>query len=213
MGERPDETEAAEARLLARLADDEAAFEAIYRRYVRRVTAYAARRCATPDDVADVVAQTFVRLLHRAATFDPERGPVVSFVYALAASEVADHHRGTARRQRLAGRVAGRALLTDDDIARLDEALDADRSAAALGPALATLAPSEDAVLRLVAEGLSPAEAARSLAITPDAARARLARARRRVRDHVSHPPGAPAPRPETGRSGPTRGGPMTRVP
>jgi len=195
MAESADDSDAAEARLLARLADDEVAFETIYRRYVRRVTAYAARRCATPDDVADVVAQTFVRLLRRAATFDAERGTVTSFVYALAASEVADHHRGTARRRRLAGRVAGRALLTDDDVTRLDEALDAHRSAAALAPALATLAPSEDAVLRLVAEGLSPAEAARALAITPDAARARLARARRRVRDHVSHPPGAPAPR------------------
>jgi len=180
---------------MARVADDEAAFETLYRRYVRRITAYAARRCATPEDVADVVAQTFVRLLHRAGTFDPGRGTVSSFLHALAASEVADHHRAGARRRRLTDRVAGRALLGDDDITRLDDALDAHRSAAALAPALATLAPSEDAVLRLVAEGLSPAEAARSLAITPDAARARLARARRRVRDHVSHPPGAPAPR------------------
>jgi len=197
MGDTDHDVETGEARLLARLADDEAAFEAIYRRYVRRITAYAARRCATPEDVADVVAQTFVRLLRRSSTFDPERGTVSSFVYALAASEVADHHRAGTRRRRLSDRVAGRALLGDDDHSRLERALDARREVAALEPALATLAPGEDAVLRLVADGLSPAEAARSLAITPDAARARLARARRRVRDHVSHPPGAPAPRPD----------------
>ncbi|HEX7131556.1 MAG TPA: RNA polymerase sigma factor [Iamia sp.] len=187
-----------EARLMARVAVDEAAFEALYRRYVRRITAYAARRCATPDDVADVVAQTFVRLLHRSGTFDPERGTVASFVHALAASEVADHHRAGARRRRLADRVAGRALLGEDDHARLEHAIDARRDLADLEPALADLAPGEEAVLRLVAEGLSPAEAARRLEITPDAARARLARARRRVRDHPSRPPGAPAPRPET---------------
>jgi RNA polymerase sigma-70 factor (ECF subfamily) len=190
MGEHTDDQ--AEARLMSRVGDDEAAFEAIYRRYVRRITAYAARRCATPDDVADVVAQTFVRLLRRAGTFDPQRGTVASFVYALAASEVADHHRGAARRHRLTERIAGRALLGEDDVDRLHEALDAHRSAAELAPALATLAPGEGEVLRLVADGMSPAEAARTLAITPDAARARLARARRRVRDHASRSPGTP---------------------
>jgi RNA polymerase sigma factor (sigma-70 family) len=184
-----------EARLMARVAVDEAAFEALYRRYVRRITAYATRRCATPDDVADVVAQTFVRLLHRSGTFDPERGTVSSFLHALAASEVADHHRAGARRRRLADRVAGRALLGEDEHARLEQTIDARRDLAALEPALADLAPGEDAVLRLVAEGLSPAEAARRLEISPDAARARLARARRRVRDHPSRPPGAAAPR------------------
>lgn len=197
MGRRDDDdAEAAEARLLARIPGDEAAFEAIYRRHVRRITAYAARRCATPEDVADVVAQTFVRLLRRAGTFDPGRGTVSSFLHALAASEVADHHRAGARRRRLDERVAGRTLLGDDDHTRLEQAIDARRDLADLEPALADLAPGEDAVLRLVAEGLSPAEAARRLDITPDAARARLARARRRVRDHPSRPPGAPAPRP-----------------
>lgn len=194
MGERSDDE--VEAGLMARAAHDEAAFEALYRRYVRRITAYAARRCATPEDVADVVAQTFVRLLHRSAAYDPDRGTVASFVYALAAREVADHHRARTRRRRLADRVAGRALLGDDDHARLEQVLDARRSASGLAPALAELAPGEDAVLRLVADGLTPAEAARRLAITPEAARARLARARRRVRDHLSRPPGAPAPRP-----------------
>jgi len=184
-----------DARLLRRIPGDEAAFEAIYRRHVRRITAYAARRCASPEDVADVVAQTFVRLLHRAGSFDPERGTVSSFLHTLAASEVADHHRAGARRRRLTDRVQGRALLGDDDHARLEQAIDARRDLADLEPALADLAPGEDAVLRLVAEGLTPAEAARSLAITPDAARARLARARRRVRDHPSRAPGAPAPR------------------
>jgi RNA polymerase sigma factor (sigma-70 family) len=194
--DRDGDREADEARLVARIPTDEAAFEAIYRRHVRRITAYAARRCTTPEDVADVVAQTFVRLLHRAGTFDPARGTVSSFLHALAASEVADLHRAGARRRRLADRVAGRALLGDDDHTRLEQALDARRTLAGLRPALADLAPGEDAVLRLVADGLSAADAGRSLDITPDAARARLARARRRVRDHPSRPPGAEAPRP-----------------
>lgn len=171
-----------EATLMARLATDEVAFEAVYRRHVRSVTAYAARRCATPEDVADVVAQTFVRLLRQADRYDAERGTVVAFVHALAASEVGDQRRRHARRARLTERIAGRALLSPDDVARLEDAIDARQRADALAPALATLPAGEDAVLRLVAAGLTPSEAAGRLAISPDAARARLSRARRRLR-------------------------------
>lgn len=185
-----------EAALLARLATDEGAFEVVYRRYVRRVTGFAARRCGSPEDVADVVAQTFVRLLHQAHRYDPERGTVSSFVHALAASEVGDLRRRRARRDRLDRRVAGRSLLADDDVARLEEVIDARRRARAVEPALVDLPPGEDDVLRLVAAGLTPAEAAARLSISPAAARARLSRARRRVRGRLAVAPDAPASRP-----------------
>jgi DNA-directed RNA polymerase specialized sigma24 family protein len=49
--------------LLVSAGDDVAAFEALGRRYVARMTAFAVARCASPADVGDVVAQTFVRLV------------------------------------------------------------------------------------------------------------------------------------------------------
>jgi RNA polymerase sigma-70 factor (ECF subfamily) len=186
--------------LLRRAAGDHRALEALYRRYVRRVTAFAARRCATADDVADAVAETFDRLLRSAHRYDPERGPVVAFVFAIAGSTIAEQHRQSVRRQALADRLQGRDLLDDDDVARIDTALDAALSVAALAPALDALPAADGEILRLVADGMSPTEAAHELGISANAARTRLSRARRRVRDLAagatdsSAPTSPPAP-------------------
>lgn len=182
-----------DSELLARAPDDVAALEQLYRRYVRRVAAFAARRATSPDDVADVVAQTFDRLLRSAHRYDPARGPVAAFVFAIASSEVADHYRRAARHQAVVARLAGRDLLDHDDVARIEAALDARSSIAALAEALDDLPESQGEVLRLVAAGLTPAEAADRLGITPNAARVRLAKARRHLRPEAS-PPGGPTP-------------------
>jgi RNA polymerase sigma-70 factor (ECF subfamily) len=171
-----------EADWLARCGRDLDALESLYRRYVRRVAAFAARRCRSAEDVADVVAQTFDRLRRTSAGYDPDRGSVAAFVFTVAESEVADHHRRAARHAALVDRLRGRDLLDADDTARIEAAIDAAGSVAALGPALAALPEGEGEVLRLVARGYTPAEAAAVLAITPNAARVRLSRARARLR-------------------------------
>jgi RNA polymerase sigma-70 factor (ECF subfamily) len=175
-----------EADLLRRAVEEHEALAEIYRRYVRRVTAFAARRCTSADDVADVVAETFDRLLRSAHRYDPARGPVAAFVFSIAESRVFEQRRRAARQHRLRARLIGRDLLDEDDVARIDTALDAARSLAELEPALATLSTGEDEVLRLVADGLSPTEAARELGITANSARVRLHRARRHVLTHRS---------------------------
>lgn len=62
-----------DTELLAALPGDVAAFEAFYSRHVDQVAAFAAKRCGTAADVADVVALTFVRLLDAAPRYEPER--------------------------------------------------------------------------------------------------------------------------------------------
>lgn len=173
-----------DAVLLDRARTDGAALEVLYRRYVRQVTGFATRRCATAADVADAVAETFDRLLRSAHRYDPDRGAVASFVFAIAASTIADQHRRNARQRSLAGRLRGRDLLDDDDVARIETAIDAAQALAALAPALAALPADQSEVLHLVADGLSPTEAAHELGISPNAARIRLSRARGRVRTH-----------------------------
>jgi RNA polymerase sigma factor (sigma-70 family) len=122
-----------DASLLARSRKDLEALEALYRRYVHRVAGFAARRCRSADDVADAVAATFERLFRSADRYDPERGPVSSFVFAIASSEVAQLRRRTVRQQALVSRLNGRDLLDEDDVARIDAAIDAASSVAALG--------------------------------------------------------------------------------
>lgn len=172
--------------LLVRVAADAAAFEALYRRYVGRVTAFAVTRCASAADVGDVVAQTFVRLLRVGERYDPERGMPSAYVFAVAAGALRDHYRADRRQQALVHRAAGRDLLSSDEIERLESAIDAARLAPVVEDALESVAVGDGQVLRMMAAGASPSEAAREMGITPGAARLRLFRARRHVRSRLA---------------------------
>jgi RNA polymerase sigma factor (sigma-70 family) len=187
-----------DATLLGRASSDVGAFEEIYRHYVRRVTAFAVHHCRTPDDVADVVSDTFLTLLERCERYDPERGSVSSFVHSIARSMVLDQHRRVRRLGRLAARAQGRRLLAPDDIARLEDAMDAGHRLEALRIPMAQLSAREHQLLLLASAGLTPSEAARELGITPEAARARLARVRRKLPATGTSPPSPLTPNPMT---------------
>src|SRR5436189_3863609 len=62
--------EPTDAQLLARLEHDREALRAFYLRHVGAVTRFLARRCRTPEDLADAVAQTFVELIGSASRYD-----------------------------------------------------------------------------------------------------------------------------------------------
>lgn len=83
-------------------------------------------------------------------------------------------------------RLAGRDLLGGDDIERIDAAIDAFRAAGALVDALEEVPSGEREMLRLVADGHTPGEAADELGISPGAGWTRLSRARRRLRALVN---------------------------
>jgi RNA polymerase sigma-70 factor (ECF subfamily) len=177
-----------DATLLVAAAHDGAAFEAFYRRYVRRVAGFAAQRCASADDVADVVAQTFLRLIGAAERYDPARGEPAAFLLGIAANAIRELHRHRSRQQAVAEKLIGRDLLEGDETERVEAAIDATRLTRDLGPALDAVTPVEQEMLRLVAAGRTPTQAAAELGITPVAARVRLSRARRRVRTQLSPP-------------------------
>jgi len=185
MGTSGDEDD---ADLLAALPADVAAFEAFYDRYLERVTAAAARRCSSAEDVADVVAQTFVRLLGAARRYDPAKGDPGAFVFGITANVARDLQRRRARHRALVARLSGRDLLDDDDIGRIDAAIDASRTAAQMSDALAAVPAGEAAMVRLVAGGRTPGQAAAELGISPGAGWTRLSRARTRLRARLIHP-------------------------
>lgn len=182
-----------DVELLVALPHDVAAFEAFYDRYFARVTAFAAKRCTSAEDVADVVAQTFVRLLDAAERYEPARATPSAFTLGIAANVVRELYRRGARQRALIARLTGRDLLDADDIGRIDAAIDAARAACALRPAIDAMPPGEQAVLLLVSDGRSPGQAADALGISPAAAWTRLSRARRRLRRLATDPDeGAP---------------------
>lgn len=175
--------EPSDAQLLSRLNHDAEALRAFYLRHVCAVTRFLARRCRTPEDLADAVAQTFVEVIGSASRYDAGRGSATAWLFGIAAHTASAQWRDQQRAAGIAVAVWGRRLLDEDDYARLEARIDASRLRQPLLDALGSLAPAEREIVELVdIDGLAPADAARILGINPAAARMRLARGRRRMR-------------------------------
>jgi RNA polymerase sigma factor (sigma-70 family) len=174
--------------LLTRARNDPDAFGLFYRRHVDHMIRFAARRTTSPHEVADLVADVFVAAIESLHVFDPARGSAMAWLYGIANNVAANRWRAGRSHLRTTRRLAGRRLLDDDDIARLDERIAAEAHRRELLAALRDLPARQRDVLILVhVDGLEPAEAARALGIRPPAARMRLTRARRRVRERLAH--------------------------
>ena len=65
-------------------------FEAVDRENVRQVTAFFARRCRDPQQVADLTSQTFVEAIKSAGTYQG-RGTPTAWLIAIARRVYADH--------------------------------------------------------------------------------------------------------------------------
>ena len=164
------------------IGDDADAFERFYREHVDAVERFVVRRVADPALAADLTADVFVASIDASESYDARRGTPVAWLYGIARNVVAGERRRQAVERRAVGRFQGRELLDEDDVAALQERIDAASAARELYAALAALSEKERAVLELVAlDGLSVGESARALGIRPVAARVRLHRARRQL--------------------------------
>jgi RNA polymerase sigma-70 factor, ECF subfamily len=172
---------------VAQIARDPDAFEAFYREYLDAVQRFVARRVQDPYLAADLTADVFLSAIDSAHTYRPTRGEPVAWLYGLARYVVAAENRRSVRERRAASRIPVAAELVDaDDLAWLNERIDAEADAHRLYLAMDRLSAGERAVLELVAlEGLTVREAARVLDIRPVTARLRLHRTRRRLRDQL----------------------------
>ncbi len=159
----------------------EARFSDLYREHARELLGYALRRSADPDDAADVVAETFLVAWRRLGDV-PLGGEARLWLYGTARRVLANHGRGVRRRDRLTERL--RAELRRQLPAHQTE------KGSTLVEALAGLREADRELLMLIGwEELTPTEAARALGISPRAARTRLHRARRRLRDRLVEQP------------------------
>ena len=142
-------------------AGDTAALRRLYDRLGPRVRAVAGRALGNPSDADDVVQETFVEVWHRAHTFDPSRGSVVSWVTMIG------HRRAIDRLRRRGTRPTAAPSATAPVVAGGDSPHEtaADRQARArIAAALAELpAEQRQAIELMYFEGMSQSEAAAHL--------------------------------------------------
>jgi RNA polymerase sigma-70 factor (ECF subfamily) len=170
---------------------DPVAFEVFYRRHGEQVRRFVARRVDDPHLAADLTADVFLAVIESAVGYRPDRGSQIGWLFGVARNVIADEGRRAAQRRRVTGRLAGRRDLDADDIARIEERIDAESAARHTYRALRELPDDTQALVELVAvDGLTVADAAAALGMSPVAARVRLHRARRVVREALA---GAPA--------------------
>ncbi|CAM5726356.1 RNA polymerase sigma factor OS=Streptomyces glaucescens OX=1907 GN=rpoE PE=3 SV=1 [Streptomyces glaucescens] len=147
------------------------------------VTSFVARRVPDAHTVADLTAEVFLAVLDSAHTYRPGLGSERAWLYGIARNVVSSEHRRLARETRRDQRISGRRLLEPDDIARLEDKLDAESACRHALAALQRLPEGERAVLELIAvDQLTLTEAAAALGIRQVTARVRLHRARRALR-------------------------------
>lgn len=159
----------------------EDSFRDLYAAHGRAILAYAVRRTRDPQDAADVVAETFLVAWRRVADVPPGDAARL-WLYGVARRTLSNQARSERRRERLAERLRQ----------ELPAALAAVPAPAAEGQsavltALRQLEETDREILLLAGwERLEAGEIAAVLGITGVAARARLHRARRRLRARLA---------------------------
>lgn len=154
-------------------------FEQLWTNHSAAVLRYARRRCF-PDDVDDVVAETFVVAWRRLSDAPDRPLPWLLAICRKVAANVTRAHR---RRDALHGRIAHSSQTPAAPSAESGAVGSGLESEGRVFAALATLSGVDREVLTLLAwDGLTPAQAAQSMGCSRGAFAVRLYRARRRLR-------------------------------
>lgn len=147
-----------EASLLAAAArGDERAASVLYDTYADALYGYGLRRLHDRELAEELVQRVLEKLWRRADAYDPGRGPVRAYVFAIAGSTVADLQRRLGRLPRPVAELPQAAVAVDDEADRV-------LAAASVRAALDRLAPDHRRVLELAyTRGLTQREIADAL--------------------------------------------------
>ena len=164
-----------DSELLADLPGRPELMGVLYERHALPVFRYLARR-AGPSAAEDLLSEVFIAALSASSRVEVhDSGSALPWLYGIALNVLRRHFRD----QRPTPGTTGDPGLDWDAV---DDRLDARAERGRLNAALAGLSESDRELLLVVAwEGLTHAEAAAALGISPGAARTRLHRARRRA--------------------------------
>jgi RNA polymerase sigma-70 factor (ECF subfamily) len=169
-----------DSRIVAASLDDPEAFGELFRRHAPKLHAYIKRRLG-PTLADDLVSEAFATAFRQRARFDGRR-EFGAWLWGIAANLIARHHRQESRMYRAFARTG-----TDPAEDGVADAASDRAAAAALGPglakALASLnAQERHAVLLLAWAELSYAEIAAALDLPLGTVKAKIHRARRKLR-------------------------------
>lgn len=168
--------------------DTPSAFAAAYRSQASGLLRFFYSRTLCSHVAADLTAETFAKAWQLRRRFDPAKGSSGAWLQALARQELLHYlrHEAVSRRaRRRLGIVAFAA--TPDELYEIEQRLDHERQFDALHRSLGSLKPNAAEALRLrVVEQLPYDEIAEKLAISPGAARVRVARALHQLNEQLS---------------------------
>jgi RNA polymerase sigma-70 factor, ECF subfamily len=170
-----------EAVLVNRLQQgDERAFDEIYSRHQPPVFRYALRMSGSQSTAEEVVQDVFLALIHGARGYDPQAGPLRSYLYGMARHALARRRRGERAFEDLAADVPANG---DDPLAGMErgECVELVREALASLPA-----HYREVVVFCEMEELSYAEAAEVLGVPVGTVRSRLSRAKGLLLERLS---------------------------
>ncbi|MEH3053030.1 MAG: RNA polymerase sigma factor [Patulibacter minatonensis] len=180
------------------------ALERLYERQADRLLAFFVRRTADPQVAADLWAETFAQTVagqRRRQALSGEEERDTAFLYAIAHRQLAQYYRrGYAEQRAMTKLGLERPELGADPAAQLEHLVDLDELRGVVGGAVAQLPDGmRDAVRMRVVDGRSYADVAACLAISEQAARARVSRGLKAL-GHLLQQEGRPTTLPATGQ-------------
>ena len=162
-------------------AKAEAAFTELYRATATDVLAFLIRRCATAEDAADCLAETYMIAWRKHHTL-PNPAEARPWLFGVARNVMHRNHERTHRADAIAQQLASVLAIstreqTTTDCTDIEERL---------MDALAELSEIDQEILKLIVwDGLSPTQTATALQMSPNLVRVRAHRARATLRASI----------------------------
>jgi RNA polymerase sigma factor (sigma-70 family) len=161
-------------------------FSTLYRRHARELVGFFARRTSDPDVAVDLLAETFASAFRDRKQFrgrDLEEAR--AWLYGIGRHRLADYVRRGRVEQLAVGRLGvQRQSLTEVEYERIEELAATQNARDQLGVELDGLPREQrDAVRLRIVDGRSYADVARELGVNEEAARTRVSRALRTLRN------------------------------
>lgn len=177
-----------DAEIIVRSCEDPRRFGEIFDRHVGAIHTFVVRRMGR-EGAEDVTSEVFSTAFHKRHRYDSAQPDARPWLYGIAGNLVRRRVRGEGRRFRAYQRLQGEGVLRPDEIAEVDDRLEAESVMRVFRVALEGLGEKERSTLLHCWEGLTYQEVAPALGVPVGTVRSRISRARHRLRAELGTEP------------------------